>query len=1223
MMILTSLTLKTISRALIVLIFLNIPSFSVAQTNLPKQSKLRTWTNASTGESGQARMFGFNRHQIYLEKPDKLLLVVDFEELSDADKEFVIAQGFKPVEKSDPRNSWRVPVYETVEESPAPFVAIRRLTNQRSEMSAGIRFPLNSNADQIVIPGPRQQNQQNADERIFLSSGPGNDGPDLELTRTHSLQQVHGERVHSVIRAPKDDKAFPEIFPPKNIAVGQRLIAYFAVPRTGANERIEIQRTNMTVTRIFNSTEGTINRFLVGKPVPTKRAVGWLVDERSGQAVGVIPPCPDDRESSERTQNIASYPLNAFFEHRAPNILSVHGYWEESEGQFNFNLFVTTDRKFDAEPKFNFNPDGIRLATQSDVININETGNAFATGVSFKLSNISLEQMKQEIPVLLSNSKITATKITFSIDSDQILKNVRRSAKPGQSSKLAFSGRLQFKTETGTVSTPYLSWSIPNRNSMIQSLLGGIGAFDDLADSFAKSYKVTSQFTAVKTFAVSPAPKYGDPIEIDQDFLTERNKSCFLLHSDEGFWPTKEPNLAFSKDESTIWFIDHSSILRKLTLPDLKFTRKVFLHHFGFEERNRFAPYQLSVCSEGLIAHCTNGFWIIDGETLNAKRWIGIENLAGLTSSPNSKYIFGIANHSILMIDAQSGKPIHSLPTRLALDSQRLATVSDNKRAVNHIRISADGKYLFAQWNCILRFRIEDENLVFEERSPYFTFPGRLDFVWNQSNEQLVHVNRSINNQSTRRTGASTPGQSSLAGQNAIALYALDNLSRPVDKIPLDTGRGLSRQVNAQFKYIEDTLPFDLKDFLPLKSIQNIHYLPRSKLVVAIGMCNQLNKTPENLRPRTYSAARLTLAYVDLAHKAQLSNSRLDAALSKNGDNKFNGQWNVGKTAQSDCIIHEINFPEIGKLNMDFYSNRDIPDSVINRNQRAYRLRNIGWSRNADFYYVGTTDGNLLRIRAADNRLIDCLKLNSPIDSLAVCPDAVACYSQSSGNLFLINPETFQLFKTMSIAGGSYIIGSTQKNLLAIVNKNQTLSTLNLQRNKVGDSISTNEMKVLSDGSTVTQFVGSRTSQVLWSNDRYLEVRPGSAQQPSKIRVVPHDQPLQLSECGIMQFLLPDKKTQNIDRLGVYMFRNQAFPVSDAVPIGLLPLPRSIVAANGESIEFLVPAEFKPIDPIRLIKSEKTKKPVVLYSFPDVPSNKFIIIYPELNKAFSVAFTNN
>lgn len=259
--------------------------------------------------------------------------------------------------------------------------------------------------------------------------------------------------------------------------------------------------------------------------------------------------------------------------------------------------------------------------------------------------------------------------------------------------------------------------------------------------------QITGEATRVKG---PPAAAPGKPPEPAKGSTSFAGKS-----SEEGDWesvqlakqgprlggPTRPcETMAFSPDGKSLYLLDPKGALYKLRLSD--FMAEQVLETGGVSRSISFSKEGLLIA----VSHA-HAVWVVDPATLRVVRQISVQNVTLVEGSPASSIAFAVGNRlqsaesgplrpgvrpgrivqpdvgidpwmggmgrpELWMLDLAKGRPLHCIPGGTDAD------YAPFNEGAERLQMRGDGKYLYMGASRIKRYRIEGEELVFEERSP-------------------------------------------------------------------------------------------------------------------------------------------------------------------------------------------------------------------------------------------------------------------------------------------------------------------------------------------------------------------------------------------------------------------------------------------------------------------------------------------------------------------------
>jgi hypothetical protein len=240
-------------------------------------------------------------------------------------------------------------------------------------------------------------------------------------------------------------------------------------------------------------------------------------------------------------------------------------------------------------------------------------------------------------------------------------------------------------------------------------------------------WQLTSEKTRVDENANQPLP--GDlpkPVASDVSKLADIDKSGEFDAADialklpgPGNKPTRAP-MEFSADGDWLYMIDADNVLRKISTANFQESAYLTLGSRSDEMASSREGLLVALGDEGAV-------WIVDEETLEVKRRIAVPGIHKVAGSRGSSLGFASSEFTensremgqLLMIDLVQGKPIHAV--RTVRDGRDLMFGNENADKHLHsfrfrgLQLSPDGRYLYGGYSRIHRFRVDGQDLMYEQ----------------------------------------------------------------------------------------------------------------------------------------------------------------------------------------------------------------------------------------------------------------------------------------------------------------------------------------------------------------------------------------------------------------------------------------------------------------------------------------------------------------------------
>ncbi len=186
---------------------------------------------------------------------------------------------------------------------------------------------------------------------------------------------------------------------------------------------------------------------------------------------------------------------------------------------------------------------------------------------------------------------------------------------------------------------------------------------------------------------------------------------------------------------------------------------------------------RLGICAAGLVVSFPGQVLLIDLDLAGIKKKINSVEISNVAVGRDAPAGVVAVLAALRILDLPSGVAVGSVPFKLATFNMKLG---------------ADGKYLLvADSGRILRYRVDGQNLVFEENSPTIVRPPGLlslsadgKFVCLAGDVAAVPINHP---------------------ERGLYVYAVEDLKKPVAVLPkIDPGRAGSVDVNGGWIYAND-----------------------------------------------------------------------------------------------------------------------------------------------------------------------------------------------------------------------------------------------------------------------------------------------------------------------------------------------------------------------------------------------------------------------------------
>ena len=230
--------------------------------------------------------------------------------------------------------------------------------------------------------------------------------------------------------------------------------------------------------------------------------------------------------------------------------------------------------------------------------------------------------------------------------------------------------------------------------------------------------------------------------------------------------------MQWSPDGKNVFILSNDGVLRKIAYPSLQ--QELVLETGGKGGWMQLCKFGVLVGIESL-----GQIWLIDGNTLEVKRRFAAPGVGpfGFTSALKSTAVYVSDDHAqkLIMINIETGTPIKEFSAR-ALQDEFGETIKKHPDSVALTDLafptmSPDGQYIFCEgFECLHRFKVSGENLIYEEMGPRIG-----------SNVQSIFVDPESRYVAMPSGGGNgSPEGHPEAGSYVTFVYRVTDLSRPV-----------------------------------------------------------------------------------------------------------------------------------------------------------------------------------------------------------------------------------------------------------------------------------------------------------------------------------------------------------------------------------------------------------------------------------------------------------
>jgi hypothetical protein len=182
---------------------------------------------------------------------------------------------------------------------------------------------------------------------------------------------------------------------------------------------------------------------------------------------------------------------------------------------------------------------------------------------------------------------------------------------------------------------------------------------------------------------------------------------------------------AFSADGAWLYYVNKANELHKIATKTLRLDRVVQLgadcDHLSISKAGLIVPLRLA-----------NVVWVLDPQTLEVRREMRAPNVSLVVGAPGTDLGFFAGQHverrylgsspELTMVDFSTGTPLHAIRGRYDAPSQVLKLEAGGRALLETspecLRMTRDGKYLFVAERNVNRFRVDGNDLVFEQAGP-------------------------------------------------------------------------------------------------------------------------------------------------------------------------------------------------------------------------------------------------------------------------------------------------------------------------------------------------------------------------------------------------------------------------------------------------------------------------------------------------------------------------
>jgi len=200
-----------------------------------------------------------------------------------------------------------------------------------------------------------------------------------------------------------------------------------------------------------------------------------------------------------------------------------------------------------------------------------------------------------------------------------------------------------------------------------------------------------------------------------------------LIAQAPGTYDRRRAPMCFAPTGDWLYLVDGNNTLRKIRTRDLTEVAALPLD----------APCEdMAFSQAGLIVPLRNArrVWVVDAESLRVRREVPLDGVSLVAASPansigfalalvaNPDMVTVVASSRLAMIDFATGRRLHELCNQYRSQSGIQFLAVDNQPVLDaplrNLELTQDGKHLFMASRSITRFRVDGQDLIFEERGP-------------------------------------------------------------------------------------------------------------------------------------------------------------------------------------------------------------------------------------------------------------------------------------------------------------------------------------------------------------------------------------------------------------------------------------------------------------------------------------------------------------------------